>query len=133
MDAEGPAAEGPEAIGPESGGWEAGGWEAGGSEAEARQRGGEARAESRVIRAMLELVPLCWLALVLFAFACLALYVPVRSTDQVPAVLAADRAVLPLLALLMVVAIIRYFSLRKSSSVDQAASSAVPSEGRDSL
>ena len=87
--------------------------------------------DSPLIRLVLDLVPIAWLVLVLFAFWSLVTFSPQRVRDEVPAVLSADRAVLPLLALLMLVAIIRYFSLRNRSIRNPAASSAVPSEGRD--
>lgn len=91
----------------------------------------EPAGESPVIRLVLDLVPIAWLVLVLFAFWGLATFSPQRARDESPLVLSADRAVLPLLALLMLVAIIRYFSLRTRSISNPAASSAVPSEGRD--
>lgn len=91
----------------------------------------EPPAQSPLIRTVLELVPIAWLVLVLFAFWGLVTFSPQRARDEAPAVLSADRAVLPLLALLMLVAIIRYFSLRNRSNRNPAASSTVPSEGRD--
>jgi hypothetical protein len=60
----------------------------------------------------LDLVPLGWLGLVIYAYRLLASYPIVADRSQVPGVPAAEAAVLPLLAALGLAGIIRYFALR---------------------
>ena len=78
----------------------------------------------------LECLPVIWLALVITAYALLALqpflFPSLRPTAEVPGIAEADRAVLPLLAALVIAGIIRYFSLRNAGR-----SPGAPDRGRD--
>ena len=62
-----------------------------------------------------DLLPIAWLGLVIWAYLGLAAAPYSPAGEPVPVVAAADRAVVPLLALLLLTAIIRYFRRRDAS------------------
>jgi hypothetical protein len=66
--------------------------------------------------AWLDALPVLWLAVVIFPYALLALHPMVPTRAEVPGVAEAERAALPLLAVLVTAAIIRYFCLRAAAS-----------------
>ena len=69
----------------------------------------------------LDVLPVAWLALVVYAYSAIALQ-PAPGPERPPAVVGAEQWVLPLLAALVIAGIIRYFGLRRPTIREDAPS-----------